>query len=120
MKRAFDQHPGDATLSIRKAGMLANEHQYQQALDIIKKTEAQGPPFPVQLHTIKANIYEQLQSPDLAVKVYKSLIAQGKKGDWFKKHSYERLIDIYHNKKDYAGCLTLSLDLQNENPDDEY
>jgi tetratricopeptide (TPR) repeat protein len=121
MKRALEQHPDDVLLLIRKAGILSDEHLYQQALELLKKAEAPGPPFPPQLFTIKANIYLQLQSPESAIPLYRRLLKQDvPKGQWWKKHAYEQLIDIYHNKKDYAECLNLSIDLLKENPDDEY
>jgi tetratricopeptide (TPR) repeat protein len=118
--RAFEQHPDEHTLLIRKANILCKEHQYQQALDLIKKAETQEPPYHPNLFMIKAAIYLGLQSPELAIPIFRKMVARKQKelSIWRKK-SYRQLIDIYHAKKDFTECLTLSLELLKEDPDEE-
>jgi tetratricopeptide (TPR) repeat protein len=118
--RAFGQHPDEASLQVRKASELAEEHLYQQALDLLKKAEAQGPPHHPKLFFVKARIYRNLQSPDLAIPLYQKLIKQetAEPVDW-KRDAYENLIQIYEDKKNYAECLRLSQILWAVHQDDE-
>jgi tetratricopeptide (TPR) repeat protein len=120
MEQALTQHPEDTTMQIRKAQELANEHQYQPALDLLKKAEAQGPPHHPKLFFVKATVYRNLQSPDLAIPQYMRIINQDNLLliEW-KRHAYENLIDIYDVKKNYDECLRLALELLALFPDDE-
>jgi tetratricopeptide (TPR) repeat protein len=120
MQRALEQHPEDSTMQIRKAQELANEHQYQPALDLLKKAEAQGPPHHPKLFFVKATVYRNLKSPDLAIPQYMRIINQDNPllNEW-KRYAYENLIDIYDEKKNYNECLRVALELLALFPDDE-
>jgi tetratricopeptide (TPR) repeat protein len=120
LKRAFEQHPDETTLQIRKAHELAEAHQYQQALELLKKVEQKGPPYNLRMFTVKANVYRQLKNPDLAIPLYYKIINHegGEIPEW-KKFSYECLVEIYDEKKNYEKCLELSKALLQMFPDDE-
>jgi tetratricopeptide (TPR) repeat protein len=120
MKRAFEQHPDDATMLIRKAGMLSEDHQYQKALELLKQAEAQGPPHHPKLFFVKARLFRNLQSPDLAIPLYKRLLNEQTKlpAEW-RRDAAENLIEIYADSKNYEECLRLSLELMEDYHGDE-
>jgi tetratricopeptide (TPR) repeat protein len=118
MEKALAQHPDDQTLLIRSATFQVDEHKYQQALDLLKQAEKQGPPHHPNFYYVKANLYMQLQSPDQAIPLYKKLTDQ--KGDelkWWRTHSYDCLIDIYDEKKNYNECIVICKAMIEEQPD---
>ncbi len=120
MEQAQSQHSGEGTLLIREAQQLAGEHNYKKALQLIKQAEEQGPPHHPGLFYTKANIYCQLQTPDLAIPLYKKLMAEeAKELKWWRTNSTERLIEIYEKKKNYQECIRLSKLLIAEEPDNE-
>jgi tetratricopeptide (TPR) repeat protein len=121
IKRALVQHPSEAILLLRYARLEADEHNYKKALELIQEAEKLGPPDHPNLYYIKADIYGNLQMPDMAIPLYRKLASQeGEEIKWWRTHSYDNLIEIYDDKKDYDECLKLSKEALKERKEDDY
>src|SRR5206468_2721042 len=108
-------------LLIRKAQDMAGERRYQEALTILKEVEGEGPGHPPHFYSVKADIYCQLQTPELAIPLYKKLMAQeAKELLWWRINSHHRLIEIYEKQKKYDECINLTKELIALEPEDEY
>src|ERR1035438_9800669 len=118
MEKALAQHPDDQSLLIRSATFQIDEHKYQQAMEILKLAEKQGPPHHPNFYTVKANLFLKLQAPDQAIPLYRKLAEQkGEEIKWWRQNSRECLIDIYDEKKNWEECLLICKAQIEEQPD---
>jgi tetratricopeptide (TPR) repeat protein len=121
MKRARTLHPDEPTLIIRDASIKMDEHKYQEAMELMKLAEVTGPPYHPNYYTTRANIYMQLKTPELAIPLFRKLISQeAKELKWWRDYSYDQLIEIYDEKKEYEECILLSLETYKDRQDDEW
>ncbi len=121
LQTALSQHPEHPVLLTRLARQVADKLDFQKALEIIKQVEQQGPEQHPNLPYIKANIYLELNAPDLAIPIYKKLAAQkGEELKWWRTNSYDNLIDIYDQQKNYEECIRLIKETWAERPEEDH
>ena len=116
------QHPEHEVLLVRKARKVSDTGDYKKALELIKQAEDQGngAGHHPNLFYIKAYIYGQLQSPELAIPLYKKLAAyKTEEMTWWRNHSYDCLLEIYGEQKNYKECIKISKEAIEDRKDDE-
>jgi tetratricopeptide (TPR) repeat protein len=120
LEKAFEQHPQNATLMLRKAQDEMGKHEYQKALDLIKQAEAQGPPHHPNLFFIKADVYLQMHAPELAIPLYNKLIAaKGEGAEQVRHRAWLKLADVYASQEKYTECIELCKEILKLYPEDE-
>jgi len=120
IEAALTQHPNHPVLLTRKAKKEVDKGDYKKALELINQAEQQEEKHHPNLYYVKANIYGLLGSADLSIPLYKKLASQkGEELKWWRTHSYDCLIEIYCEQKNYPECIRLSKEAIEERTDDE-